>query len=101
VHVFFPDPWWKTRHKKRMLFTEDFAASIARVLPVGGTLHFVTDVKDYFDTVSTMLAMLPMFRLLPPPSENTPTHEMDYLTNFERKFRQEGRPIHRSLYERV
>jgi tRNA (guanine-N7-)-methyltransferase len=101
VHVFFPDPWWKTRHKKRMLFTEDFAASIARVLPVGGTLHFVTDVKDYFDTVSTMLATLPMFRLLPPPSENTPTHEMDYLTNFERKFRQEGRPIHRSLYERV
>jgi tRNA (guanine-N7-)-methyltransferase len=101
VHVFFPDPWWKNRHKKRMLFTEDFAASIARVLPVGGKLHFVTDVKGYFEMVSAMLATMPVFRLLPPPTENTPTHEMDYLTNFERKFRQQGRPIYRSLYAKV
>ena len=98
VHVFFPDPWWKNRHKKRLLMTEEFAASIARVLPVDGLFHFVTDVKDYFEMVSAMLAELPLFRLLPPPMENTPAHEMDYLTNFERKFRQEGRPIYRSLY---
>jgi hypothetical protein len=26
---------------------------------------------------------------------------MDYLTNFERKFRKEGRPIYRAAYERT
>jgi tRNA (guanine-N7-)-methyltransferase len=26
---------------------------------------------------------------------------MDYLTNFERKFRKEGRPIYRARYEKV
>src|SRR5262245_15213481 len=26
VHVYFPDPWWKARHKKRRVFTGGFAA---------------------------------------------------------------------------
>ncbi|MEO2091736.1 MAG: tRNA (guanosine(46)-N7)-methyltransferase TrmB [Gemmataceae bacterium] len=101
VHVFFPDPWWKTRHKKRLLFTDEFAAGVLRVLRPGGVLHFVTDVKDYFEMVTGLLATLPAFRELPPPAENTPQHDMDYLTNFERKFRKEGRPIYRSRYEKT
>jgi tRNA (guanine-N7-)-methyltransferase len=99
VHVFFPDPWWKNRHKKRMLFTEDFANAVVRVLKPSGHLHFVTDVADYFAMVTAMLSGMPTFRPLPPPQENTPLHDLDYLTNFERKFRKEGRPIYRSRYE--
>jgi tRNA (guanine-N7-)-methyltransferase len=101
VHVFFPDPWWKSKHKKRLLFTPEFAAAVRRVLRPGGVLHFVTDVRDYFEMVTALLATIPAFRELPPPVENTPRHDMDYLTNFERKFRREGRPIHRSRYEKV
>lgn len=101
VHVYFPDPWWKTKHKKRLLFTPEFALDVARVLTPGGRLHFVTDVADYFEMVSATLAETPGFRLLPPPSEAEPRHDMDYLTNFERKFRKEGRPIHRSEYEKL
>lgn len=101
VHVFFPDPWWKTRHKKRLLFTLEFAADVARVLMPGGCLHFVTDVADYFAMVTGILKGMPVFRELPPPDENRPAHDMDYLTNFERKFRKEGKPIYRSLYERA
>jgi len=98
VHVFFPDPWWKNKHKKRLLFTEEFAQLVLRVLKPGGVLHFVTDVKGYFEMVTEMLAGVLAFKLLDPPEENTPEHDMDYLTNFERKFRREGRPIHRSRY---
>jgi tRNA (guanine-N7-)-methyltransferase len=101
VHVFFPDPWWKSKHKKRLLLTDEFAAAVVRVLQPGGVLHFVTDVKDYFEMVAAMLATVPAFRELPPPVENAPQHDMDYLTNFERKFRKEGRPIYRSRYEKV
>ncbi|QEL20389.1 tRNA (guanosine(46)-N7)-methyltransferase TrmB [Limnoglobus roseus] len=101
VHVFFPDPWWKTRHKKRLLFTPEFAALVHRVLIPGGRLHFVTDVQDYFEWVTGTLVATPGFRPLPPPQESAPTHDLDYLTNFERKFRQQGLPIYRSLYEKV
>jgi tRNA (guanine-N7-)-methyltransferase len=101
VHVYFPDPWWKARHKKRLLFTPDFAESVLKVLAPGGRLHFVSDVADYFAMVSEMLAGMPAFRRLPAPDSSDPRHDMDYLTNFERKFRKEGRPIHRALYEKA
>jgi len=101
VHVFFPDPWWKNKHKKRLLFTDEFAGLVLRVLKPGGILHFVTDVHDYFEMVTELLAGVPAFALIEPPAENAPGHDMDYLTNFERKFRQEGRPIYRSRYAKV
>src|SRR5262249_2601204 len=48
VHVYFPDPWWKARHKKRRVFTADFAADSARVLKPGGYFRIATDVEEYF-----------------------------------------------------
>ena len=101
VHVYFPDPWWKTKHKKRLLFTPEFAGEVARVLQPGGVLHFASDVPDYFEMVTTTLAAEPRFSPLPPPGESAPQHDMDYLTNFERKWRQMGRPIFRSRHERA
>lgn len=32
IHVYFPDPWWKRRHRKRRLFTEAFAGACVRAL---------------------------------------------------------------------
>ena len=101
VHVFFPDPWWKTAHKKRLLFTADFAALVLHALKSDGILHFVTDVQGYFEMVTELLQGMPAFRPITAPEENAPEHDMDYLTNFERKFRQEGRPIYRSRYAKV
>lgn len=101
VHVYFPDPWWKTRHKKRLLFTPEFANLISQVLRPGGRLHFVTDVADYFAMVTGLLTGVSAFRILPPPEQADPKHDMDYLTNFERKFRKESRPIYRALCEKA
>ncbi len=101
LHVYFPDPWWKKRHHKRRLFTPEFAAECGRVLRPGGRLHFVSDVEDYFHVAVGLLAARPALRPTPPPQPGDPRHDLDYLTNFERKFRKEGRPIHRACYERV
>lgn len=98
VHVYFPDPWWKTRHRKRLLFTPEFADLVAAVLTPGGVLHFATDVADYFAMVTDLLRSKPAFARLAPPAEKTPAHDMDYLTNFERKFRKQGKPIYRADY---
>ena len=101
VHVYFPDPWWKNRHKKRLLFTADFALEVLRILQPDGVLYFVSDVPEYFEMVTETLAQVTAFHKLPPPDESAPQHDMDYLTNFERKFRKVGKPIHRSQYQKI
>ena len=101
VHVYFPDPWWKKRHWKRRVFTPEFANQCARVLRPGGRLHVVTDVADYFQVIQELLAQHTALAALPLSPLNEPAHDLDYLTNFERKFRKEGRPIYRGLYERL
>jgi tRNA (guanine-N7-)-methyltransferase len=102
VHVYFPDPWWKRRHEKRRLFTAEFVAVCARALRPGGRLHVATDVADYFQVITALVARQPLLAPLPLPlpQARTPEHDLDYLTNFERKFRREGRPIYRALWQR-
>ncbi len=43
------------------------------------------------------MAAHPRFAIQPEPARR-PEHDLDYLTNFERKYRIEGRPIYRALY---
>jgi tRNA (guanine-N7-)-methyltransferase len=117
IHVYFPDPWWKKRHLKRRLITADMAAQCQRTLRPGGRLYIVTDVADYFAVITDLLQQHTTLRQLAPGADatrrsespvatrlafnpNEPAHDLDYLTNFERKFRKEGRPIYRSIYER-
>jgi tRNA (guanine-N7-)-methyltransferase len=101
VHVYFPDPWWKRRHEKRRLFTAEFAAQCARVLRPGGKLYLVTDVEEYFGMMQRLLAQQSILSKLPRTALGTPEHDLDYLTNFERKYREVGRPIYRVAYERL
>jgi len=99
LHVYFPDPWWKTRHHKRRVFTEDFARQCERALCPGGRLHVVTDVPEYFAIIAELLARQTRLALLPPLEVREPAHDLDYLTNFERKYRRAGRAIYRGTYE--
>jgi tRNA (guanine-N7-)-methyltransferase len=100
MHVYYPDPWWKRRHEKRRLFTAEFTTQCARVLKPGGRLHLATDVEDYFQVMKALLAGEPALGELPPPPLNEPRHDLDYLTNFDRKFRQRGLPVFRAAYLR-
>lgn len=98
VHVYFPDPWWKRKHRRRRIFTDTFVDLCARVLVQGGLLHSWTDVEEYFEVISALMNHDPRFETLPPPEERPPTHDMDYQTSFERKKRREGLPIYRGLW---
>jgi tRNA (guanine-N7-)-methyltransferase len=100
VHVYFPDPWWKNRHRKRRVFTEEFAGQCERVLRPGGRLYVVTDVAEYFAVITDLVARATRLTPLPPPDVRDPRHDLDYLTNFERKYRREGRAIYRANYQR-
>jgi len=50
--------------------------------------------------MTQLVAEQTVLRPLPPPAEKSPDHDLDYLTNFERKFRKQGLPIYRAVYER-
>jgi tRNA (guanine-N7-)-methyltransferase len=98
AHVYFPDPWWKSRHRKRRVFHEPLVLDLERTLEPGGDLHVVTDVAEYFTVIRALMATHPRFQDQGEPVPTTPQHDHDYLTNFERKYRIEGRPIYRAHY---
>jgi tRNA (guanine-N7-)-methyltransferase len=98
VHVYFPDPWWKKRHKKRRVFTEELVSQVARALEHGGELWVASDVLEYFTLIQSLIAANPHFQERAAPEQNAPEHDLDYLTNFERKYRLAGRSIFRAHY---
>lgn len=98
LHIYFPDPWWKTRHKKRRVFCAPFVANVERVLVPGGDFWIATDVEEYFGVMQGLVAGHLRFTAMPLSAAKEPAHDLDYLTSFERKYRLEGRPIYRAHY---
>lgn len=90
MHIYFPDPWHKTRHNKRRLIQDKFMPEVMRILKPGGKLHLVTDHADYFEQMQDVVGRSPLQvgEFTPPPSAS----DGEVVgTNFERKFRKEGR----------
>lgn len=55
LHIYYPDPWWKARHRKRRVVSPVLAQQAQRTLAPGGQLHFWTDVEEYFEEGCTAL----------------------------------------------
>ena len=100
VHVYFPDPWWKQRHRKRRVMKPEFLADIERVLEPGASLHFWTDVQEYFDTTLALIAeatgLLGPFEVAQRPAVD----EFDFRTHFERRMRLHDQPVFRAEFRR-
>src|SRR5262245_60168289 len=58
-HLYFPDPWWKKRHRRRRLFQDDFAATLVHTLVPDGTILLATDVQEYFKEIVQHFAEIP------------------------------------------
>jgi tRNA (guanine-N7-)-methyltransferase len=100
VHLYFPDPWWKARHKKRRVANEQFFRDIERVLVPGGKLHFWTDVEEYFQTALSLIAAHTKLSGPHPVVAKPADHDLDYRTHFERRMRQHGAPVYRAEFEK-
>jgi len=84
-HIYFPDPWPKTRHRARRLSDPSFAAELLRTLARGGVLHLASDLRHLLDDFAAVLAaagLVPEAGAVPPPGRPT--------TAFERKYAQAG-----------
>lgn len=102
VHVYFPDPWWKKRHRKRRVVNEVSVRNYSSSLRPGGRFHFWTDVLDYFENTVEMIAdIAPELGVPIPEDEVEATHDLDYRTHFERRSRQQAIPVYRVRYEKT
>ncbi len=98
VHVYFPDPWWKKRHRKRRVVNEVFLRNVQRALLPGGRFHLWTDVEEYFQASLELIAQTTRLSGPLPVAESPAEHDMDYRTHFERRVRQLGGPVYRAEY---
>ncbi|MEC9094587.1 MAG: tRNA (guanosine(46)-N7)-methyltransferase TrmB [Planctomycetota bacterium] len=98
IHVYFPDPWWKERHRKRRVMKTSLIKDIERTLLPNGELHFWTDVQEYYETTLELISKVS--KLIGPHEviPNSPEHDLDYRTHFERRMRLHQKPVYRSLF---
>jgi len=100
VHIYFPDPWWKRKHRKRRIVCEPVVRLVHQKLVPGGKLHFWTDVEEYFLAGLQSIAKVPGFDGPFEVNEHTAEHDFDYRTHFERRTRLHGEQVFRSLFEK-
>lgn len=100
VHVYFPDPWWKKRHRKRRVMNEEFLKDVVRTLAPGGRFHFWTDVEEYFQSGIALIAEhTPLVGPLA-VTERPAEHDLDFRTHFERRMRMAALPVYRSEFRK-
>jgi tRNA (guanine-N7-)-methyltransferase len=95
IHIYFPDPWPKRKHRKNRLIDERFTQIAAQALLPGGFVWLRTDDQDYFSQMVTSFATNPSFRLVETPAELTAI-----VTDFERNFHARGVPTLQAAYAR-
>ena len=98
VHVYFPDPWWKERHRRRRVIQPGFVGDLQRVISPGGTFHFWTDVEEYFEQAAEMMKEHSDFSEPIEVPEPAATHDMDYRTHFERRMRKNEHDVFRAQF---
>ena len=88
VHIYFPDPWPRKRERKRRIIRPEALEAIKRVLVDGGMGIYVTDHQEYFESAAPLVeaAFVRSERRIPGPDDPP-------RTNYEAKYREEGRPI--------
>jgi tRNA (guanine-N7-)-methyltransferase len=60
VHIFFPDPWHKSRHHKRRLIQSPFIQRLAGHIKPGGYLHLATDWQPYAEQMLAVVSAEPL-----------------------------------------
>ncbi|MCU1245695.1 MAG: trmB 2 [Acidobacteria bacterium] len=88
IHIYFPDPWPRHREQKRRIIRPEVLAEIRRVLVPGGYGIYVSDHRQYFEAAAPLLeAHFRAERRIPGPDDPP-------RTNYEAKYREEGRPVY-------
>jgi tRNA (guanine-N7-)-methyltransferase len=95
VHLLFPDPWPKRKHKRRRIVQPAFLESVHRLLAPRGRFRVATDQEKYFIAIRGLILPEMFVEGEVRPNESFP------VTTFERHFLAESAPIYRLELEKV
>lgn len=93
LHIYFPDPWPKRKHRKYRLVNARFPEVAAQALVEGGIVYLRTDDDDYFTQMREVFAASPRFVEMETPAELAAV-----VTDFEREFNAKGIQTNRAAY---
>ena len=85
LHIYFPDPWPKKKHRRHRLINENFPALARAALAPGGMIYLRTDDADYFSQMTEVFGADKKFQKI-----ETPAELAELFTDFERDFRARG-----------
>jgi len=95
VHIYFPDPWPKLKHRRHRLINERFPGLVRQALASRGVVYLRTDDEDYFRQMTEVFAADRRFQ----PVE-TPDDLAAVRTDFEQEFNARGIATRRAAYQR-
>ena len=103
AHIFFPDPWHKTKHTKRRLIQPPLIAKLAARLQPGGYLHCATDWAPYSQQILAVLSAEPLLRNTARLEAGGYAPKPDYrpLTKFENRGLKLGHGVWDLVFTRV
>lgn len=94
VHIYFPDPWPRPRERKRRIVREEVLREIERILSPDGRGVYVTDHREYFEK------SVPVFERIFAAEASEVDSSVEARTNYEAKYREEGRPIYQIIFRK-
>ena len=94
LHIYFPDPWPKQKHRRHRLINEHFPRRAHAALQPAGVVYLRTDDADYFQQMNAVFAAAAEFE-----SVATPLALAEITTDFEREFNAQGIPTLRAAYQ--
>jgi tRNA (guanine-N7-)-methyltransferase len=100
IHIFFPDPWHKSRHHKRRLIQPAFADLLAVTLKPGGMLRLATDWQHYAEHMRSVLDTHAEFVNTADASGYVPRSDDRPMTRFERRGHRLGHGVWDMAYRR-
>jgi tRNA (guanine-N7-)-methyltransferase len=89
IYILFPDPWPKTKQKKRRLICPERLQIFASKLHDKGKLYFASDIDDYVNSVEELIKQSSAFSMIDNPN-NIP-HNGYIQTKYHGKAIEEGR----------
>jgi tRNA (guanine-N7-)-methyltransferase len=101
VHIFFPDPWHKSRHHKRRLIQSPFVQRLAEHIKPGGYLHLATDWAPYAEQMMAVISAEPLLRNTAGSGAFATKPDYRPLTKFENRGIKLGHGVWDLVFERV
>ena len=101
VIVNFPDPWWKDRHKKRLVLNNIFLSALHERMKPEGFIMLQTDVGELFESYKKLIAQSALFALDESLSESELQDLTRAQTHREKKCLAQGLTIFRGLFRRL